>query len=60
MFVPAVPMEAGSYSDTGYRFRYNIFERQDGYFIPIFIDNIFFDYFEFSTDTYKTSPKGKE
>lgn len=34
IYVPSVPLNYPSYSDTGYRFRYNLFERNDGYFIP--------------------------
>jgi hypothetical protein len=47
-----------SYSDTGYRFRYNLFERADGYIVPEKSDNIFFDYFEYNTDTFESAPKG--
>jgi hypothetical protein len=60
MFVPGVPLAYPSYSDTGYRFRFNLFERLDGYILPTDIDNIFFDYFEFNTDTFNSAPKGSE
>jgi hypothetical protein len=32
--VPSVPLVYPSYSDTGYRFRFNLFERADGYILP--------------------------
>lgn len=31
VFIPGVPMT--HYSDTGYRFRYNVFDRQDGPYV---------------------------
>ena len=34
LHVPSVPLVYPSYSDTGYSFRYNIFERVDGYILP--------------------------
>lgn len=29
IYVPAIPIKSGIFSDTGYRWRYNIFERYD-------------------------------
>jgi hypothetical protein len=52
LHVPSVPLVYPSYSDTGYRFRFNLFERSDGYILPYDLDNIFFDYFEYNTDTF--------
>ena len=52
LFAPSIPMAYPSYSDTGYRFRYNIFGRADGYLYPINSDNVFFDYFHYGSDTF--------
>jgi hypothetical protein len=60
MFVPSIPLEYPSYSDTGYRFRYNMFDRADGYIVPIDKINVFFDYFEYNTDTFQSAPAGAE
>jgi hypothetical protein len=60
LFVPSIPMAYPSYSDTGYRFRYNLFERIDGYIIPKDDDDIFYDYFEYNTDTFQSAPVGSE
>lgn len=60
LFIPSVSMAYPSYSDTGYRFRYNLFERKDGYIIPTDVDNVFFDYFEYNTDTFQSAPPGSE
>lgn len=56
VFIPGVPMNM--YSDTGYRFRYNEFERQDGWFGPKNVLNAFFDYMFYNSDTYPSGPKG--
>ena len=60
MFVPSIPLAYPSYSDTGYRFRYNAFDRQDGYFIQKPDLDIFYDYFEYNTDTFTSAPAGSE
>lgn len=60
VFIPTVDLAYPNYSDTGYRFRYNIFDRADGYFYPIDLENVFFDYFEYNTDTFQSAPKGSE
>ena len=60
MFVPSIPLAYPSYSDTGYRFRYNAFDRQDGYFIQKPDLDIFYDYFEYNTDTFTSAPEGSE
>jgi hypothetical protein len=52
IFLPSIPLAYPSYSDTGYRFRYNQFDRADGYLIPKNIDNKFYDCFEYNTDTW--------
>jgi hypothetical protein len=43
IFIPSIPMD--QYSDTGYRFRYNQFNKQDGYVYPIDSVDAFYDYF---------------
>ena len=60
LYAPTVPLAYPSYSDTGYRHRYNVFERDDGYILANLIDNVFFDYFEFNTDTFQSPPDGKD
>jgi hypothetical protein len=60
LHVPSVPLAYPNYSDTGYRFRFNLFERVDGYILPDDVDNIFFDYFEYNTDTFPSAPEGRE
>jgi hypothetical protein len=60
LFVPSVPLMYPRYSDTGYRFRFNVFERVDGYVIPNDSKNVFYDYFEYNTDTFKSAPAGSE
>lgn len=60
LFAPSIPMRSPSYSDTGYRFRYNQFDRTDGYMYPDNDQDIFFDYFEYNTDIYKSAPLGLE
>lgn len=44
-FVPSIPLEYPMYSDTGYRFRYNAFDRQDGWLIKKPDVDLFYDYF---------------
>ena len=60
LFAPSIPMRSPSYSDTGYRFRYNQFDRTDGYLYPINDQDLFFDYFEYNTDIYQSAPAGLE
>jgi hypothetical protein len=45
------------YSDSGYRFRYNEFERQDGPYYPKNTKDSFFDYIFYSSDSFPTPPK---
>ena len=47
--MPSIPLKAGTFSDSGYRFRENVFEKQDSY-IPFwgrneesFYDMIFYN-----------------
>ena len=56
IFIRAVDMSPGHYSDTGYRFRFNRFDRQDGWFLPTPSINPFFDFMYYSSDTYPTPP----
>lgn len=60
VFIPGVPMGNGLFSDTGYRFRYNDFQRQDGWLIPKYIPNPFYDYIFYSSDTYPSAPVDKD
>jgi hypothetical protein len=60
IFFPSIPMAYPSYSDTGYRFRYNQFDRSDGYIFPNNFDNKFYDCFEYNTDTWQSAPAGSE
>jgi hypothetical protein len=56
----SIAMGYPAYSDTGYRFRYNQFDRNDGYLMPDNLDNKFFDFFEYNTDTWQSAPTGSE
>ena len=47
------------YSDSGYRFRYNSFDRVDGYLLPDNSENIFFDVFTYNKDIYENPPLDK-
>jgi hypothetical protein len=59
VYIPTVSL-GYQYSDTGYRFRYNKFTKTDGYLIPKDGEDVFFDYFEYSRDSYDTAPDGYE
>ena len=60
LFVPTISMKYPAYSDTGYRFRFNQFDRKDGYLLPDNALDIFFDYFNYNSDTFETAPPGME
>ena len=60
LMVPSIPLAYPNYSDTGYRLRFNLFERSDGYIFPFDSNNVFFDYFEYNTDTFQSAPKGSD
>ena len=60
IFIPSIPLAYPFYSDTGYRFRWNFFDRSDGYIIPDNFNNTFFDVFEYNTDTFTSAPAGSE
>lgn len=60
IFIPAVNMGPGHYSDTGHRFRFNRFDRQDGWFFPDPDVDPFYDYIFYSSDTFPTPPVGYE
>ena len=50
--MPSIPMAPGQYTDSGYRFRKNTFERKD-FWIP-YIDegkHVFYDVMLFNSDT---------
>lgn len=52
VFVPSISLEWGNYSDTGYRFRYNHFERFDSWWAQTQTLNVFFDYIFYNSDTF--------
>lgn len=52
VFIPSVHLASGLFSDTGYRFRYNIFERYDNWWSSTVIVNIFYDYMFYNSDTF--------
>jgi hypothetical protein len=52
VFVQTIKMTAGLFSDTGHRFRYNIFNRVDHWITNSESTNPFFDYLFFNSDTY--------
>ena len=56
IFMPSISMGNGAYSDTGYRFRYNQFDRGDGWIWPNNFDNTFYDCFEYNTDSFTSTP----
>jgi len=60
VYIPAVPLGNGAYSDTGYRLRFNEFLRQDGWLFKKNIVNKFFDYVFFSSDTYPNAPSDNQ
>ena len=51
-------MKAGKFSDTGHRYRYNIFYRTDYWYTQTEKLNPFFDYIFYNSDTYDV-PKDK-
>lgn len=51
-------MKAGKFSDTGHRFRYNIFNRIDHWHTGKLILDPFFDYVFYNSDTWDV-PKNK-
>ena len=50
-------MKTPMYSNTGYRFRYNYFDRVDGYLLPDNDADTFFDVFAYNTDIFEHPPK---
>ena len=52
VYIPGISLGWGNYSDTGYRFRYNTFERFDNWYAQIQTLNIFFDYKFYNSDTF--------
>ena len=48
-------MKAGMFSDTGHRYRYNIFHRVDNWYSKQVKLNPFFDYIFFNSDTYEVA-----
>ena len=58
VFIPGISMN--KYSDTGYRFRYNLFERFDTWYWFTTKTDFFFDYMFYNSDTYESAPSGAE
>ena len=58
VFVPTIDMRAGKFSDTGHRFRYNIFHRIDHWWWKGEKTNPFLDYIFYNSDTWEV-PKDK-
>lgn len=57
-FLPSIPLSKGSYSDTGYRFRKNIFNRNDDWVHGYNeIQDTFYDFNVFNSDTLNIGPK---
>jgi hypothetical protein len=52
IFVPVIPLKWGKFSDTGYRFRYNDFQRYDYWWSKSLRHNIFYDFFFYNSDTF--------
>lgn len=52
IYTPGVPIQTGLFSDTGYRYRYNQFERTDFWWTGKKYLDPFFDYLHYSTDIY--------
>ena len=58
IFVQTIDMRAGKFSDTGHRFRYNIFNRIDHWVTKYQTKDPFFDYIFYNSDTWEV-PKNK-
>jgi hypothetical protein len=58
IYVPAIPLKSGIFSDTGYRWRYNIFERYDKWWSQSKTINLFYDFMFYNSDSF-TVPKEK-
>lgn len=52
MFVPSIPIKFGKFSDTGYRFRFNNFERYEYWWSNSLINNYFYDLMFYNSDTF--------
>lgn len=60
MMLPSIPIGPGKFSDTGYRFRKNMFKGLD-HWVPFMFekDKDFWDYIFYSTDTVDVVPDNK-
>lgn len=56
VWFPSIPLKSGLYTDSGYRYRYNKFERYDHWWSKQKITDLFYDMKFFSSDTF-TVPK---
>lgn len=52
VFVPSASLAAGTVCDTGYRFRYNKFERYDAWWSRTMSVNVFYDYMFYNSDCF--------
>jgi hypothetical protein len=52
VFIPSITLKQGRYSDTGYRFRFNDFERYDYWWSSTLVHNYFYDFIFYNSDTY--------
>lgn len=55
IYVPAIPIKSGLFSDTGYRWRYNKFERYDKWWSQNMTTNLFYDFMFYNSDTFTVS-----
>ena len=57
--MPSIPLKAGKYSDTGYRFRKNVFQRNRSWYSVIDdqdLETVFYDLQHYNTDTFDVDP----
>ena len=60
LYLPSIPISAGKFSDVGYRYRANIFDRYDNYLrVEGALEPTrekFYDYIFFNSDTFEVDP----
>lgn len=52
-FVPSIPIKSGTFTDAGHRYRYNKFLRTDYWYSGKKINDPFYDYVFYNSDTYE-------
>ena len=57
LFFPSIPLSKGSFSDTGYRFRKNVFSRKDNWIFENEVQETFYDFLIFNSDSMNIDPK---